>query len=308
MRVALIGRSEILYETGERLRGAGHEIVLIVTAKEAPEYSRTAEDFRRFAEETGAAFIRSARIGETVARIRAIGTIDLAISVNYPGIVPQPVIDCFRLGILNSHAGDLPRFRGNAPLAWAILLGEERAGLCIHFMVGGELDAGDIVARDYHPIDGRTSYTDLWQWACRRTPELFQDAVNRLDQNPRFVLATQSSDPADALRCYPRRPSDGRLNWTYAARDVVRLVMASSKPLPGAYCDFDGVHTIVWDAELVETDERFLAVPGQVTQIGQGSIWVAAGDGRLVQLNRVEQQEGEVTPDLIVRSIRTRLA
>lgn len=308
MRIALIGRSEILYETGERLRRAGHDIALIITAKEAPEYRRTAEDFASLAAETGATFIRTARIGEAVARVRALDPIDLAVSVNFPGIVPQDMIDCFPRGILNSHAGDLPRYRGNAPLAWALLEGEQRVGLCIHQMVGGELDSGDIIARDFHPVDVRTSLTHLWDWVCERAPALFEQAANRLDEDPDFVLERQSPDPQDALRCYPRRPSDGRIDWSCPALHIVRLVMASSRPLPGAYCDVEGVRTIIWDAEPMGSEEKFLAVPGQVTRIGKGFIAVAAGDGELVRINRIEQDEGEVAPDEVVRSIRSRLS
>lgn len=307
MRIALIGRSEIVYDTGELLLQAGHEIALVVTAKESPEYTRTADDFRQLAERCGAMFIRTARIGEAVDRIRNLGPIDLAVSTNYPTLVPQDVIGCFTLGILNAHAGDLPRYRGNAPLAWAILQGEVRVGLCVHYM-DRELDAGDILARDYHPIGQRTSITELWDWTFRRTAELFVEAVERLSADPTFVLAKQSADPADALRGYPRRPSDGRIDWSKPARDVVRLILASARPLPGAFCNVESDPIIIWDAELFETNERFLAVPGQVTRVGDGFVHVAAGDGRLVQINRVEQSEGEVTPDRIIRSIRSRLS
>lgn len=307
MRLALIGRSEILRDAGERLRANGHEIALIVTAKEAPEYRVTAEDFRAWGDALGCAFIRSAAIGKLEERIRTLPPIDLAISVNYPGIVPQPIVDCFRLGILNSHAGDLPRYRGNAPLAWAILQGEERVGLCIHKMVGGELDSGDIVARDFHPVTEATKITELFDWVRRRTPELFAEAADALDRDPSFVLERQSTDPADALRGYPRTAEDGRIDWSAPSLAILRLVNASNRPFAGAFCIYGGERLTIWDAEPVADDaERFLAVPGQVLRIGEGFADIATGDGR-IRLRSVQLGGEPCTPDRLLTSIRTRL-
>ena len=72
--------------------------------------------------------------------------------MNYTGIIPQSIIDIFQYGILNAHGGDLPRYRGNARQAWAHN-GEKSIGLCIHKMIGGEIDmCGDIIARDYSKL------------------------------------------------------------------------------------------------------------------------------------------------------------
>ena len=306
MRIAIIGRSELLYESAERLAAAGHEIALVVTAKEAPEYRVSAEDFAALAERLSAPFLRSARISERIGDLRAQPPIDLAVSVNYPGIIPQKVIDCFRLGVLNAHGGDLPRYRGNACHAWAILNGEERMGLCIHKMVGGALDSGDIIAREYHPITLATKVTHLWDWMKERTPALFEKAVAALAADPDHVLERQSDDPADALRCYPRRPEDGRIDWARSAIEVLRLINASNKPYAGAYCALDGAPLIVWDAEPVEDGENFLAVPGQVTAIGDGPVRVATGDGK-IQLNLVERDGRAGPPAEHIGSLRTRL-
>ena len=151
---------------------------------------------------------------------------------------------------MNAHGGDLPRYRGNACQAWAILNGEERIGLCIHKMIGGELDSGDIIARDYLPIDHRTKVTEAWKWLEIRVPELMLQAVDRLSKNSGFILERQSRDLKDALRCYPRRPEDGRIDWSKSAMDVLRLINACNKPYAGAFCYSEGEKIIIWDAQL----------------------------------------------------------
>jgi len=305
MRISIVGRTELLYETALRLHAAGHQIVCILTAKEAPEYTRTAADFRAMADTWQIPFAQGGHISEHADFLQAAQA-DIAVSINYTGVVPQSVIDLFPLGVLNAHGGDLPRYRGNACQSWAILNGEERIGLCIHKMIGGELDSGDIITRDYLAIDQTTKVTRVWEWMSVRTPELMLEAVQKLNSNPTYVLEQQSKDPKQALRCYPRKPEDGRVDWTKPAIDVLRLINASNKPYAGAFCDYEGEKLIIWDAELVADDEVFCAVPGQVTKIGNGFIEVACGMGKIRVLS-VEYSECNTLPDQILKSIRRRL-
>jgi methionyl-tRNA formyltransferase len=307
MRIAIIGRTEILYNTAIQLKQAGYIISCILTAKEASEYTRTAADFKTLAEEWNVPFAQGPYILDHIDFLRASAS-DIAVSINYTGVVPQEVIDLFPLGILNAHAGDLPRYRGNACQAWAILNGEDRIGLCIHKMIGGELDSGDIIARDYMPINMTTKVTQAWYWMVERSPTLFLESITRLMADPLFVLEQQSKNPSDALRCYPRRPEDGCIDWSRPATEVLRLINASNKPYSGAFCSFKGERLIIWDAELVVDQERFCAIPGQVTALTtEGYVEVAAKNGK-VRLKLVEYK-GVIGRGvgLAVTSLRDRL-
>jgi methionyl-tRNA formyltransferase len=305
MRIAIIGRTEILYETVELLRVSGHTITCILTAKETPEYTKTASDFKYLATILQVPFANTARIESQVEMLRKSNS-EVAVSINFSVVIPQSITDLFPFGILNSHGGDLPRYRGNACQAWAILNGEDKIGLCIHRMIGGELDNGDIIERDYLPIDHNTKITDVYSWFSQRIPELFAAAINRLTENPKYVIDVQSIDPVDALRCYPRKPVDGRIDWRKSALQILRLINASNKPYAGAFCSIEGNKFIIWNAELVEEYENFLAVPGQITRTGDGFVEVACGEGKLRIL--LAEYEGEVdTPNTWIKSIRMRV-
>ena len=305
MRIAIIGRSQILYETALRLHEEEHEIACILTAREAPEYTKTADDFQSLAETWNIPFTKGANVSKHATFLQEAEA-DIAVSINYTGLIPQTIIDRFPLGILNAHGGDLPRYRGNACQAWAILNGEEKIGLCIHKMIGNELDSGDIIARDFIKIDHRTKITQVYQWFDERIPEMILKAVEHLDYNPSYILERQSRDQEDALRCYPRRPNDGRIKWADQAIDILRLINASSKPYAGAYCEFEGSKLVVWHAELLDDGENFCAIPGQVTAIGQGWIDIACGNGKL-RLFEIELNGEKSSPDNQINSIRKRL-
>jgi methionyl-tRNA formyltransferase len=305
MKIAIIGRSEVLYETTLLLHNTGHKIVCILTSKEAPEYTRTAADFLELANKLKVPFERGGGVQDTLIFLKK-SKADIAVSINYTGVLPQSIIEEYPHGVLNAHGGDLPRYRGNACQAWAILNGEQRIGLCIHRMIGGELDSGDIIARNYLSIDHSTKITMVWEWMKLQTPKLMLEALQLLDADPNYVLEKQSKDPTKALRCYSRKPEDGRIDWNQPAIKIIRLINACNKPYAGAFCEFEGSKLIIWDAEFLNDGEVFFAVPGQVTKIGDGFIEVACKDGKIAILT-CEINGIIYKPSTLIRSIRKRL-
>ncbi len=311
MKIAIIGRTKLLYMSARYLIKSGHEIKIIITSKAAAEYEITEKDFEILAKEIGAKFIYTPKINQEniVNQIKALGTIDLGISINYTGIISRKVINLFPHGILNAHGGDLPRYRGNACQAWAILNKEKRIGLCIHKMVGGELDSGNILAREFFNINLNTRIGEIHKWMISRVPELMLKATNLLSESPNFYLEKQSKDPKDALRCYPRKPEDGKIFWSNKGEDIIRLINASSEPYAGAFCDYKGERMIIWRAEIYEDDENFLAVPGQVCSIDREndfSILVATGE-RKIKIKEITFGGTRMPPGKLIKSIRSRL-
>jgi len=155
MKLAIIGRTQMLYDTAMLLHKKGHQIKAVITSKAALEYSRTEKDFKKLAASMKAPFLITNSLDSREAAKLCKG-LDIGISVNWTTVVDDSHIKLFRLGILNAHAADLPRYRGNACLNWAIINGEDKVAACVHFMEGGKLDCGRIAAQDYLPMDGNT--------------------------------------------------------------------------------------------------------------------------------------------------------
>ena len=310
MKIAIIGRTEILYDTVVLLAEKGHEIKLIVTAKEAPEYTRTADDFKKLAKKLKAAFLCTPKISapENIKIIKACGAMDIAVSVNYSSVISSDVTSLFPCGILNAHGGDLPRYRGNACQAWAIINGEKKLGLCIHRMKGGELDSGDILERKYMPLDINTRVGECYSWMAKNIPPMFASSLRKLAKNKDYILEKQSKKAEDALRCYPRCPDDGRINWEENNVKILRLVNASSEPYAGAFCEYAGKILRIWRAKLLVNNEKYCAVPGQIASIDKksGSAVVICGNGK-IQLDEVEFDGKRGKPAGFITSIRERL-
>ncbi len=281
MRFAALGRTHLLYDAIEACVAAGHDCVAIATAAPAAEYLRGPDDFRRLADRLGCAFVDAgsrldARARDAFERSQA----EVAISVNWPVVLPGDVRALFPLGVLNAHAGDLPRYRGNACPNWAILQGESTVVVSVHAMVD-EIDAGPVLLRRACPLDDHTYIGDVYAFLERAVPELFVEAlallvVGSADWQP------QPRDPALALRCFSRRPEDGLIDWERPAVELARLVRASAEPLAGAFAFLDGSRITVWRAH-AEPAVGLLGVPGQVTEVRpSGEAAVLTRDGLLV--------------------------
>ena len=306
MKIAIIGRTEILYQCIEHFQKTEHEIILIITSKEAPEYTINSENFKAKAKELGAEFIHTANILSAIPIIDKLPQLDLGISLNYSGIIPQEIISRFKIGILNAHGGDLPKYKGNACQAWAIINGEDKIGLCIHKMIGGELDNGNIIIKKYLLIDHTTTITEVYKWFEEIIPILFVEAAVLLDINKDYCISVQSKNPLDSLRCYPRRPEDAVIDWKLESIQILRLINASTYPYNGAIGSFEGEMVNIMSAELYTDDEIYCAIPGQVSKvINNVGVVVITGKGKIL-IKEVRYRNELVAASVLVKSSRNR--
>tara|TARA_Y100000768_G_scaffold384601_1_gene368956 strand:- start:1331 stop:2251 length:921 start_codon:yes stop_codon:yes gene_type:complete len=305
MKIAIIGRSELLFESMLYLRENGYEVVCILTANEAPEYKKTSLDFKKQADEWGIPFMQTSNIMLSFDFLKD-SEADIGVSINYPSVIPEEVIRIFRLGILNAHGGDLPRYRGNACQAWAIINGEEKIGLCIHQMVGGELDSGDILAREFIEIKNTSKIAEIFTWMTGMVPKMFLKVINKLKEDPNFILERQSRNLNDALRCYPRNPEDGRIDWTRPREEIQRLINASGPPFEGAFCFLNEQKIHVYESEIYDDGEIYFAVPGQILKIEEKKITIATGNGKLM-ISDLYFDNNQIKMSDFFRSVRQRL-
>ena len=143
-------------------------------------------------------------------------------------------------------------------------------------------------------------------WIGEKTPKLFQEALRKLDLDPKYILEVQSKKPEDALRCYPRTPDDGQIIWGKSNKEIIRLINASGEPFLGAFCYFENEKIKVLGAEIIKDEEKYCAVPGQITRIGADFVEVACGVGK-IKINTIKTEGKIMSPEKIIKSIRKRL-
>ncbi len=307
MRVAALGRTQWLRDTIETLSSKGHEICQIGVITESPESSVTSATFNRLAQKLGCPSFQANRVGKREKEVLRAVQADVAVSVNWPTLIPRSVRDLFPHGVLNAHAGDLPRYRGNACPNWAILQGEQRVTVSIHQMID-DLDAGPVYLKRHITITDHTYITEIYGALDTMIPDMFLDVVDGLDRGA-IAPVPQSEGPALGLRCFPRLPSDSRIDWSHSATDITRLIRASAKPFAGAYTHLNNQRLTIWKAHSSQLGYPYLGLPGQVVKrdLKSGAVTVLAGIGTVVLESVAWSRDTDKKPSECVRSLRSRL-
>jgi methionyl-tRNA formyltransferase len=197
---------------------------------------------------------------------------ELVFSFYYRHMIPMRLLGAARLGAFNMHGSLLPKYRGKAPVNWAVLHGEDHTGATLHHMVQ-KPDAGDLVDQQRVPIGGRDT-------AAQVTERVIAAAREVLDRQLKNLLRGAApripQDHAQATYFGGRTPEDGRIDWRQPARAIFNLVRAVTRPYPGAFADFaDGRRLVVWWAE----PEARGGSPGEA--LSDAPLVIAAGKGSL---------------------------
>ncbi len=225
------------------------------------------------------------RTGEVAAWLREQRA-DVALVVAYGRILPRDVLDAPRLGCVNVHASLLPKYRGAAPITWAVVRGEPETGVTLMKLDEG-MDTGPTFARVATPIGPDETAGELGE----RLATLGADAVRAW--LPRYLAGAVTLEPQDGARATTAPllgKDDGRIDWTRPARAVHDHVRGMS-PWPGASTRLRGKTVKVLATRVVE-GSREGAGPGAVLVADKSRVLVACGAGGSVELSRV-QLEGK---------------
>ena len=211
---------------------------------------------------------------------------DLILSVYYRNMIGMKLLDLARLGAFNMHGSLLPRYRGRAPINWAVLNGEPRIGMTLHRMVK-EPDAGAIVDQEGVEIGPR----DTAEQAFRKVLPCARMVLAR--QIDRLLGGTAVETPQDESQATyfgGRKPEDGRINWAQASRQIFNLVRAVADPYPGAFTDMGSARLMVWWAEADTPATRGRrGKPGEILSLSP--LVVATGDGA-IEITKLEWKGG----------------
>ena len=308
MKIAVFGRTQWLYDSAREVTERGHQVVLIGTSAAAPEYSADEDDFAQLADDLGCPYFSSAGINrERYVRVARDSGAEVAISVNWQTMIGNTMLDVFEHGVINAHCGDLPRFRGNATPNWAILIGEKKIVLTLHRMAS-DLDSGPILSQLEYPLGDDTYIGDIYRFMSENIPTMFADLLDCLASGT-VIPRRQSTDNAVSLRCFPRLPRDGEIDWQQPAEELTRLVRASSDPFPGAYTYIGTERISILRAHPESLLYPYLGVAGQVVEIrsDSGEVAVLTQQGTLVLEEISTSSAGRVLPSNLISSTRVRL-
>jgi methionyl-tRNA formyltransferase len=223
-----------------------------------------------------------ARDEQFIAELRGLKP-DLIVVVAYGHILPQTILDLPKFECLNVHTSLLPKFRGAAPIQWAIASGETETGVTVMKMDAG-LDTGPIVSQRRTPILPEDNSTTLHDRLARLGAELLAQTI------PDFVAGKIQPVPqpaGDFCHAPKIKKEDGRIDWNLPAKTIWNRMRAFT-PWPGAFTFPAGEpkpHLLkIWKAETVEQSGRL----GDILSADKNGIVVACGQDalRILELQR----------------------
>lgn len=203
--------------------------------------------------------------------LRALAA-DVAVVAAYGKILPEDVLEAPRSGCLNVHASLLPRFRGAAPIQWALASGDVRTGVCLMKMDVG-LDTGPVLARAELPIAPSDTSATLHDRLAAMGADLLRQHL------PAYLEGKLEAvpQPAFGVVLAPMiKKEDGRVDFSRPAVELERRLRAFT-PWPGLYTTFDGGLLKLLEVQVVEGQ----GAPGEVLAAGPAGIDVACGGGAL---------------------------
>lgn len=275
MRVATLGYQTWGHRTLQALLASRHEVVLAVThPKSEHAYERMWADSVAdlAAEHQVPVHIANKPDAEFKAAL-ADADPDIIVANNWRTWLPKDVFDRPRYGTLNIHDSLLPKYTGFSPLIWALINGESEVGLTAHLM-DEELDAGAIVLQRATAVGAKDTVTDLFHRTVDMIGPITVDALDLIESG-RTDWTPQ--DRSQATFFHKRAAEDSRIDWTWPAEVLERLVRAQSDPYPNAFTTFKGQRVRVLESSV--STGCYGGTPGRVfIHEGDGMVIVAGPD------------------------------
>ncbi|MHB9099259.1 MAG: methionyl-tRNA formyltransferase [Syntrophales bacterium] len=283
-RILFMGTPAFAVPALEGLVKDGYPVIGVVTQPDRPQgRGRTTAPppVKLVAEDLGLTVIQpeKVRTPEFLGTFRQLAP-DLVIVAAFGQILPKEIISGQRRGCINIHPSLLPKYRGAAPINWALIRGEEKTGVTIMQMDEG-VDSGDILLQEETLIGAEETFGELHDRLAKMGADLLLITLAMMETG---MLRPRSQEHRLATPAPRLGREDGLIRWKSDARSIVSLIRGLS-PSPGAYTFLEGKQLKIYSAE---AEMRALTeAPGTVVGETDGGLRVAAGEG-YVQLTEMQ--------------------
>lgn len=276
MKVLFYGTPEFALPTLEALL-RHHTVVAVVTQPDRPAgrgQKLAPSPVKLRALEAGLPVLQPERLRdpEWPDRLRAFVP-EVAIVVAFGQILPRAVLEVPKCGSINLHASLLPRYRGAAPIAWALIRGETETGLTTFLMDEG-MDTGPLLLQERAPILADETAGELAGRLSGLGADLLLRTLAELDR-----ISPVSQRHADSTLAPRLKKEDSLLDWSAPARSLVNRIRGCN-PWPGGAAQAPAGRLLIWRASAL--DEPVTAPPGTLVRSGGGILAIATGEGLLL--------------------------
>ncbi len=286
MTLLFCGTPQFAVPTLEKLLAEKFAIELVITNPDEPRgrgYELQAPPVKQVAMRAGLRVFQPAKLKDP-ATVEFLSKFhpDAIVVAAYGHIIPKWMIDLPRYGCINLHASLLPKYRGAAPIQWALIRGETVTGITTMKIDPG-LDTGDMLLKCEIPIRNEDTTETLSERLSPQGADLMVETLRRLERGD---LVPQPQDNSLATLAPMLKKEDGVIDWALTAKEIWWRVRGL-RPWPGAYTTFRGENLHIWAASPAANAAPPDAEPGMLLA-EHGKLWVVCGQGTLLEVRELQ--------------------
>ena len=292
MRVIFMGTPDFAVGALEEIIKAGHEVVLVVTQPDKPKGRGKAMQYtpvKECALAHGIEVFQPVKVKEpeNIEVLRKHQP-DIIIVAAFGQIVPKSILDMPKYGCINIHASLLPKYRGAAPIQWAVINGEDVTGVTIMRMNEG-IDTGDMIAKKTVRLAEDETGGSLFDKLAQVGAQLCVETMDIIEAGKAEYIPQNNEE---ATHTSMIRKELGLIDWNKSAVEIERLIRGLNQ-WPSAYTNLSGKTFKIWKAKVVSEENTY--EPGCICRIDKAGMYVQTGKGILL-LTEV-QMEGKKRMD-----------
>ncbi len=281
MKIVFMGTPPAAVLNLERILQDGHEVVGVWTQPDRPAgrgNKLSAPPVKEFALQNNLEVFQPTKI-KTRESLKLFQShrADIAVVVAYGRILPETFLQTFPKGAINVHFSLLPKYRGAAPVNWAIARGEEKTGVTTMKMDAG-LDTGDILLQRETEIGKEENAIELMQKLSNLGADLLSETLAMFDR-----LTAQPQQDARATFAPIMKKEDGFIDWKKSAREISNQVRGF-QPFPTSYTHLQEKKMTIWKARDVQTPNSKLQSPGEILEAKGDELIVSCGNHSVLKI------------------------
>jgi len=281
MRVVFMGTPEFAVPALEALIEGGHDVVAVVTQPDKPK-GRSGKMVYPPVKE--AAVLKDIPVFQPIKikEKEAVEVIksyqpEVIVVAAFGQILPKEILDMPKHGCINIHASLLPKYRGAAPIQWAIIKGEKETGITTMYMDVG-VDTGDMIDKLVIPIAEKETGGSLQDKLAKLGGTLILETLSKLQQG---IAVREVQEDSISFYAKMLDKKMGNIDFNQSAIEIERLIRGLN-PWPSAYTKLNGKLLKIWEADVEDTDCKEYAKAGEITDITENAIIVSTGNGKLI--------------------------
>lgn len=285
MKIVFMGTPQAAVPSLEKILQDGHEIVAVYTQPDRPAgrgNKLTAPPVKEFALQNNLQVFQPTKIKTPEAlEIFKSQNADVAVVVAYGRILPQTFLEAFPNGAINVHFSLLPKYRGAAPVNWAIVQGEEITGVTTMQMDVG-LDTGDILLQKETEIGAEENSIELMQRLSFIGADLLSDTLKNFDK-----LAKIPQNQTEATLAPMMKKEDGLIDWSLSAKEISNRVRGF-QPFPSSFTKYQDKKLTIWKSRQSEISDLKSRIVGEILEAKGDKLFVSCGNQTVLQIEELQ--------------------